>query len=52
MGNAVVVGIVEKIGFELAKRAKATKNRNDRAVAIEKSPSLGTSEELVATSAD
>ena len=52
MGNAVVVGIVAKIGSELAKRAKATKNRNDRAAAIKKSPSLGTSEELVATSAD
>ena len=27
MGNAVVVGIVEKIGLELGKRMKASKNR-------------------------
>ena len=49
MGNAVVVGIVEKIGLELDKRMKASKNRKST---IEEYSHSTTPEELVATPAD
>ena len=49
MGNALVVGIVERIGTELEKRMNAPKERNGT---IEESSHSATPEELVATPAD